>query len=88
MSHECCNYTTRKDAHTALTNSGYINWYVGEDAHLMTEDEMDEIALGMWRENLCPGHGMKDWLRDTDPENIDRYGGLPDGDFCTGDDCE
>ena len=88
MSHECYNYTTQKDAHTALMNSGYNFLYVCGVAHMMTKDEPDEIALRMWHGGLCPGHGTKAYLRDTDPENVDRYGGLPDGDFCTEDDCE
>ena len=82
MSDGCCNYVTRNDARTALENSGYVNWYVGEDAHIMTEDEMEEIVLCMWHGQLCPGHGMKAWLLEKDPENLDQYD-LPDGFFCT-----
>ena len=81
----CCKYTTRKDAETALENSLYSTWCVGEDAHPMTEDEMDEVVSYMWHGQLCPRHGMTAWLNYTYPENIDQYG-LSDGYFCTGDD--
>ena len=77
----CTTYTTARDAHTALTNSGYINWHVGEDAHLMTDEDMDAISRIMWRGQLCAGHGVKLWIYETQ-DDASEYDGLPDGDIC------
>lgn len=81
----CTNYTSIRDAETALSNSPYPNWSFSldadENAQPMTDEEFVEISHLMNQYNYCPGHAVKLWLtyRGEDPSD---YEGLPDGSEC------
>ena len=83
----CTNYTTKRDASTALSNSGYINWRLtaDQDHDYMTPEQEEEIKSIMWKHDLCPGHGVKRWLMEHG-EQMECFDGLPDGDECSEED--